>query len=726
MVRAPLFSAIDMQTLGVGPNEVFRLAATLCEDVPVVASSVEVTCIDGATELTPAVVEETWHAAASGLRDLPARPAYERTRFRPSVVSLDNRSGIFWLVGPTGAVYQPERVLLDTGAQPLMLGKSAIHGLGLRPEDLERCPYPIQTSVGGPSPTQHITRRALELHVQKDHPTDASRIQARAIVTTAESYDVLVGCTILYPMGFILDFWEESVVYRPGWQSGDARLSRLPVRFSGPIGGLTPAALALSAFSGVITGPDELLEGNAHAADVPSWEESREETVVRGSPSRDMDAHIWGSEEALAEQAGHLIHDAWQSTFVPKEGVESSPTEGPVTLSPLDTTPIAWQYPPEGICLLDLFGGISTGLAAVLQAGIPVRRYVYVERDETARRVSLRHVAMLVERYPLLLPVGAVRGYQQAVPADISLLGADHLDRVGPIDLVIAGWPCQGQSRAGVGHGLQDPRSALFWEMLRVLRHLQLHQTHPPAYILENVPLLGDVRERVVASVHQVRSWIGQAVLLDAARVGSRAHRPRLWWTNLVPTEVLKRAFDGIPRSASLVVDDILDVGRRAQAVTQPDRPPLAVVNIVGRPRCALPTFVSHAASYAFRAGGPGLVWDVALRQLVEPTADERERAMGFATGTTAVGSVSESSRRQVLGQAMDLNCLTWIVSLSIAEQLRMRSAGVTDHPLVSLRPSRAIVVVAGGEQMVEEPMAGLAKAGQVVEQVGTAPDVAK
>jgi hypothetical protein len=37
-----------------------------------------------------------------------------------------------------------------------------------------------------------------------------------------------------------------------------------------------------------------------------------------------------------------------------------------VGLSPLDTTPIAWEYPSEGICMLDLFGGISTSLAIVL------------------------------------------------------------------------------------------------------------------------------------------------------------------------------------------------------------------------------------------------------------------------------------------------------------------------------------------------------------------------
>jgi hypothetical protein len=46
----------------------------------------------------------------------------------------------------------------------------------------------------------------------------------------------------------------------------------------------------------------------------------------------------------------------------------------------------------------------------------------------------------------------------------------------------------------------------------------------------------------------------------------------------------------------------------------------------------ALPTFVSFPASHAYREGGPGLVWDTYLQQLVEPNVDERERAMGFLT----------------------------------------------------------------------------------------------
>ncbi len=96
---------------------------------------------------------------------------------------------------------------------------------------------------------------------------------------------------------------------------------------------------------------------------------------------------------------------------VEEEVPRRTPISGHVGLSPLDTTPIAREYPSEGICVLDLFSGISIGLAAMLQIGIPVRKYFYMERDEIARRVSSRHLALLMRRYPELLPRLAIRGY---------------------------------------------------------------------------------------------------------------------------------------------------------------------------------------------------------------------------------------------------------------------------------------------------------------------------
>jgi hypothetical protein len=51
-----------------------------------------------------------------------------------------------------------------------------------------------------------------------------------------------------------------------------------------------------------------------------------------------------------------------------------------------------------------------------------------------------------------------------------------------------------------------------------------------------------------------------------------------------------------------------------------------------------------------------------------KPNVDEREKAMGFCIGTTIVQGISEGARKQILGQVMDLNCLTWIFILVLAE----------------------------------------------------------
>jgi hypothetical protein len=75
-------------------------------------------------------------------------------------------------------------------------------------------------------------------------------------------------------------------------------------------------------------------------------------------------------------------------------------------------------------------------------------------------------------------------------------------------------------------------------------------------------------------------------------------------------------------------------------------------------------------------------------------TLDESKRAMGFPTGTTNVHGISEQQQRFVLGQAMDLNYLTWVVSLVIAEQRRLASTMI-EPPYLVTRPR----TVVGGER---------------------------
>ena len=63
------------------------------------------------------------------------------------------------------------------------------------------------------------------------------------------------------------------------------------------------------------------------------------------------------------------------------------------------------------------------------------------------------------------------------------------------------------------------------------------------------------------------------------------------------------------------------------------------------------------------------MVWDAHTKTHTEPLADERERAMGFRTGTTAAPGLSEGQRRFVLGQAMDLHTMVWTVGLCLSLQ---------------------------------------------------------
>jgi hypothetical protein len=109
--------------------------------------------------------------------------------------------------------------------------------------------------------------------------------------------------------------------------------------------------------------------------------------------------------------------------------------------------------------------------------------------------------------------------------------------------------------------------------------------------------------------MHKIYNILGVLVLIDAATVGSRAHHPRLWWTNLAPAELLQLAVGWI-KCPEVYVSDILDPHRAPRLVYHDDQAPLAVVNHKRKPRRALPTLVSFACSYAFKDNGPGLVWD--------------------------------------------------------------------------------------------------------------------
>ncbi|OAE18202.1 hypothetical protein AXG93_406s1700 [Marchantia polymorpha subsp. ruderalis] len=161
VMRSPLFSATELIDFGIDLARVFRLAATLCERGSVTATSAEIgeAMVEELYSTTTLSDESTWQASLARMEFLRARPAIDRESVVPGVSMVDNQSGVFCLMSATGQVYVPARVLLDSGAQPLMLGKTACISLGVRRSELEPCPFQIQTSLGGTSDRSYMMTR---------------------------------------------------------------------------------------------------------------------------------------------------------------------------------------------------------------------------------------------------------------------------------------------------------------------------------------------------------------------------------------------------------------------------------------------------------------------------------------------------------------------------------------------------------------------------------------
>jgi hypothetical protein len=53
------------------------------------------------------------------------------------------------------------------------------------------------------------------IHIDPNKPTNYTIVRTQKMVMHITSYDVLVGGVVLYPLGFTIDFGEETTYYYP-------------------------------------------------------------------------------------------------------------------------------------------------------------------------------------------------------------------------------------------------------------------------------------------------------------------------------------------------------------------------------------------------------------------------------------------------------------------------------------------------------------------------------
>lgn len=201
-----------------------------------------------------------------------------------------------------------------------------------------------------------------------------------------------------------------------------------------------------------------------------------------------------------------------------------------VGCAPLDQALIPPLPEDRPLRVLELFAGVGSATQALARLGYRVGEVTACEMRGAARQAHAHALAGLGKEFPQAVFAKAGAQLHHRLPQDIRLVGVQQLRDLGPIDIVVAGWPCQGNSAAGDGQGLDDGRSGLFADLLRVLHILQdLHRGwgRPLGYLIEHVAASYDRRPKVQQHFDAVRGLLGPEVILDAAQVGSRAHRLR-------------------------------------------------------------------------------------------------------------------------------------------------------------------------------------------------------
>lgn len=156
--------------------------------------------------------------------------------------------------------------------------------------------------------------------------------------------------------------------------------------------------------------------------------------------------------------------------------------------------------------VLSLFDGMSCGQIALRELGVLYEKCYASEVDRFA-------IAQTQLNFPDTIQLGNVKKWRTW---DIDWAS---------VDLILAGSPCQGFSRAGKGLAFDDPRSVLFFEFVDILDHVRRHNPDV-MFLLENVKMkmkyLGVISEAVGV----------MPVLINSSLVSAQS-RKRYYWTNI-------------------------------------------------------------------------------------------------------------------------------------------------------------------------------------------------
>ncbi|PNX49428.1 MAG: DNA (cytosine-5-)-methyltransferase, partial [Thermoplasmata archaeon M8B2D] len=159
--------------------------------------------------------------------------------------------------------------------------------------------------------------------------------------------------------------------------------------------------------------------------------------------------------------------------------------------------------------VLSVFDGMSCGQIALIELGFKIDKYYAAEIDKHA-------ITQTQHNFQNTIQLGSV--------IDVK---AKDLEK---IDLFIGGSPCQGFSFAGKQLNFDDPRSALFFEYVRLWKEIKA--INPNAvFLLENVNMKKEY-------LRVISEYLGVFPVRINSNLVSAQNRDRWYWSNIKTKDV--------------------------------------------------------------------------------------------------------------------------------------------------------------------------------------------
>lgn len=183
------------------------------------------------------------------------------------------------------------------------------------------------------------------------------------------------------------------------------------------------------------------------------------------------------------------------------------------------------------IRVLSLFDGMACTRIVLDQLGYKDHQVEYY-----ASEIDKYAIGVAKANYPNINQLGDITKIKYK---DGKLHSENGEFKVQKFDLVVGGSPCQGFSYSGKQLNFNDPRSALFFEYVRLVKEI-----NPKYFLLENVKMKKEY-EDVISKYMGVSPYKINSNLLTAQ------NRPRLYWTNIKGVEQ--------PKDKKIYFQDIME-----------------------------------------------------------------------------------------------------------------------------------------------------------------------